>query len=95
MVTHIVLFKLTEFTPERVAEAKNVLLSMDGKIPQIRHLEAGTDVVRSPRSYDLALVAKFDSLEDLAAYQANPVHQDVVRYIRSVAASSVTVDYRA
>lgn len=95
MVTHIVFFKLKDCTPAGTEEARNVLLAMEGRIPQLRHLEVGIDVVRSPRSYDLALVTKFDSLEDLAAYQAHPVHQEVVRYIRSAAESSVTVDYKA
>lgn len=95
MITHIVFFKLKDQTSAKAKEARNVLLAMDGKIPQLRHLEVGIDVVRSERSYDLALITKFDSLEDLAAYQAHPVHQDVVQYIRSAAESSVTVDYEA
>lgn len=93
MITHIVLFKLKDRTSARIEEARNVLLAMDGKIPQLRHLEVGIDVVRSPRSHDLALITRFDSLEDLTAYQAHPVHQGVVQYIRSAAESSVTVDY--
>ncbi len=68
---------------------------MSGKIPQLRHLEVGVDVLRSERSYDLALVTKFDSLEDLQAYQAHPVHVDVTKYIASVIESAVAVDYES
>jgi len=96
MITHIVFFKLFDQSPENVAGAKEKLLSMAGKIPQLRHLEVGTDIVRSERSYDLALVTKFDSLEDLQAYQVHPYHAgEVVPYVRSAASSILAVDYES
>jgi hypothetical protein len=96
MVTHIVFFRLKEATPEKLAEAKGVLLGMEGKIEQLRHLEAGIDVIRSERSYDLALVTKFDSLEDLQAYQVHPHHAGVVLpYMKEASSSVVAVDYES
>lgn len=93
MITHIVLFKLID---RRNAEkARDVLLGMKGRIPQLRNIEAGVDVLHSERSYDLALVTKFDSLEDMKAYQAHTVHVEVQKYMTSVRESSVTVDYEA
>ncbi len=56
MVTHIVMFKLTDPSPENLATTHEKLLSMQGKIAELRHLEAGVDVIRSERSYDIALV---------------------------------------
>ena len=50
-------------------------------------------MLRTDRSYDLALVAKFDTLEDLNAYQIHPLHQEVVKYMMSVRESIVAVDY--
>ncbi len=91
MLTHIVLFKLKDSRNSQ--KATDVLLGMKGKIPQLRHLEAGIDVLHSERSYDLALVTKFDSLDDMKAYQAHPVHVEVSKYMISVRDSSVTVDY--
>ncbi len=96
MVTHIVFFKLNERTPTAIAAARDVLLGMAGKIPLLRHLEVGVDVIRSERSYDLALVTKFDSLDDLQAYQVHPHHAgEVVPYMKSVASSVVAVDYES
>ncbi|HET6419942.1 MAG TPA: Dabb family protein [Geobacteraceae bacterium] len=96
MIAHIVFFKLNDPTDANIAEAKAMLLGMAGNIPLLRHLEVGTDVVRSERSYDLALVTKFDSLEDLRAYQVHPYHADtIVPYVKSVSKSVVTVDYEA
>ena len=91
MITHIVLFKLID--RRNAQKARDVLLGMKGRIPQLRHLEAGIDVLHSERSYDLALVTKFDSMEEMRAYQAHPVHVEVLKYMTSVRVSSVTVDY--
>ena len=93
MITHIVLFKLVNRAPENIDKARAVLASLAGKIPQLRHFEVGADILRTDRSYDLALVAKFDSLEDMHAYQFHPVHQQVVKYMMSVRESAVAVDY--
>ena len=93
MITHIVLFKLLDRSPESIEKARVKLASLAGKIPQLRHFEVGTDVLHTDRSYDLALVAKFENLEDLNAYQIHPLHQEVVKYILSVRQSIVAVDY--
>ena len=96
MVTHIVFFKLANPTTENITSVRDKLLSMDGKIPQLRHLEAGMDVIRSERSYDVALVTKFDSLEDLQAYQVHPYHAgEVIPFMKSVCSSIAAVDYES
>jgi len=96
MITHIVLFKLKEPTAENIAAAKAKLESMSGKLPMLRHLEVGVDLVRSERSFDIALNTRFDSLADLQAYQVYPYHgEDVAPYMRSVSSSVVTADYEA
>lgn len=94
MVTHIVLFKLSDPTTENLSVTRDKLLSMRGKIDQLRHLEAGVDVIRSERSYDIALVTKFDSLQALQEYQVHPYHAgEVVPHMKSVCSSIVAVDY--
>lgn len=94
MITHIVFFKLVEFSPENVQAVQELLLSMQGKIPELLHLEVGIDLVRSDRSYDLALITRFASLGDLQAYQIHPYHAEtVVPFVKKVVLSSVTVDY--
>lgn len=93
MITHIALFKLID--RHNAQKAMEVLLGMKGKIPQLRHLEVGVDVLHSERSYDLALVTKFDSMEEMKTYQAHPVHVEVLKYMTSVRESSVTVDYES
>jgi hypothetical protein len=94
MITHVVLFKLQEPSSENLAATRDKLLSMEREIPLLRHLEAGIDVIKSERSYDIALVTKFDSLAELQAYQVHPYHAGVVvPHMKSVCSSIVAVDY--
>ena len=93
MLTHVVFFKLIDRTPENAQKLREALLSMTGKIPQVRHMEVGVNVMPSERAYDVALFQRFDSLADLQTYQAHPEHQEVLKYILAVTASRVSVDY--
>jgi len=96
MVTHIVLFKLKDTSPAGINAAKDKLLSMNGKVDLLRHLEVGLDVIHSARSYDIALFTKFDSLDDLQAYQVHPYHGgDVAPYMREASEAVAVVDYQS
>jgi hypothetical protein len=96
MITHIVLFKLKERSAEGIEKAQEILLSMEGKVEQLRHLEVGIDLIHSERSSDIALITKFDSLEDLQAYQVHPYHaNEVAAYMKSVSSAVMTADYRS
>lgn len=93
MIKHIVFFKLKDTSPENLEKTAGVLRDLKGKVEQLRELEVGIDVIRSARSYDIALVATFDSLEDLDAYQVHPEHKKVIDYMNQVRESSVAVDF--
>jgi hypothetical protein len=93
LITHIVFFKLKERTPEVLNKTKEVLMNLEGKIDVLKHIEVGIDVIHSERSYDLALVTKFNSLADMDAYQVHPLHKEVIQYINSVREASASVDY--
>jgi hypothetical protein len=94
VLTHVVLFRLhDENKSENAARACELLLGMRGKIPELLHIEAGTDVLRTTRSFDLALITRFADRAGLEAYQANPVHQEVLGFLRAVTAQSIAVDY--
>ena len=92
--THIVLFKLKNRSPEAIEETAGIMRSMQGQIPVLRGIEVGVDVVKSQRSYDLALITRFDSLADMRAYQAHPYHQNVVlKHVNEVTELVVAVDF--
>lgn len=94
MLTHVVLFKLKDRSPEAIEITKQVLLNMDGKIDVLKHLEIGTDVLHLERSFDIALIAKFANRDDLNKYDENPLHLEVKAHMKKVLdGTSVCVDY--
>jgi hypothetical protein len=93
MVTHLVLFKLRDPSPANLTATAAVLEEMDGKVPALESMEVGVDVVRSERSYDLALVTRFQNWEGLEAYRVHPVHGKVLTHLQRVVVSSIVVDY--
>ena len=58
MIKHIVCFKLKDNSEEKKQEAKDMLLSMIGKVDLIKDIEVGTDFLSSERSYDIILHLK-------------------------------------
>ena len=66
---------------------------MRGHIPVLLSLEAGCDVIRSTRAYDVALLARFASLNTLKEYIDHPVHQALVAFLKPLRESTVSIDY--
>ncbi|MCR2806492.1 Dabb family protein [Paenibacillus soyae] len=95
MITHIVCFKLKDNSEESVARTAAVLRDMEGKIDELRYIEVGIDVLHSERSYDIALITKFDSRAALEAYQVHPVHKKVIEHIMQVREAIVSVDFES
>lgn len=93
MIRHIVFFKFKDKSPEVIQKTKDLLLGLKDKIPELVDIEAGADIIRSERSFDLALVSTFRSLADLDAYQVHPAHQEVAKYIGTVRESAASVDF--
>lgn len=93
MIKHVVFFKLKDGSPESVERTAEVLRGLEHKVEQLRSLEIGKDILRSERSYDIALIAVFESLEDLQGYQVHPEHKKVIAYMNEVRESSIAVDF--
>ncbi|MBP1995252.1 Dabb family protein [Paenibacillus eucommiae] len=96
MITHVVFFKLKDRSPESIQVTKQVLTNLEGKIDELRHIEVGTDILHQDRSYDIALITKFDSLDDLKAYDVHPLHEEVKKHMKTVLdGTSVCVDFES
>ncbi|WCM56001.1 Dabb family protein [Microbacterium sp. EF45047] len=96
-IRHLVMWKLAAedaaVRAEQAAEVARRLNALDGVVPQLRSVSAGANVAHPDVNWYVALVADVDSLDDLAAYQVHPAHEEVAIYIRSVVASRVAVDF--
>ncbi len=94
-LTHVVMIKLKDPTPENVDEAVAQIRSMEGKIEGLKSLEVGKDVVRSERSYDLTLIARFEDRAGLEVYDTHPVHLPVLAYLRERMSAVTAVDFES
>jgi hypothetical protein len=98
MVRHIVLWKLKEFAEgatreENARRMKEALEALSTQIPEVRRVEVGLDFNRSESAFDVALVAEFDSRDDLAAYREHGDHLKAAEFIQKVREERVVVDY--
>ncbi|MCA9864950.1 MAG: Dabb family protein [Anaerolineae bacterium] len=93
MLTHIVLIRLKDRRPERIADTRAQLLSLAHGIETLRELEVGTDITHSERSYDLALITRFDDRAGFEIYRQHPMHVPVLAHMAEAAESTVAVDY--
>lgn len=94
MIRHIIFFKFkADATEPAIADLEASLKGLPGLIAEIRAFSCGRDVLRSARSYDLALIADFDDLAALDRYQVHPDHQAVVAKVKVLAESVIAVDF--
>ena len=91
MLTHIVFFRFADLST--ATQARDRLLAMRGQVPSLQHIEAGVDLTRSARSFDLALVTRFEDAAGLDAYAEHPLHLEVLAWLKTVATEVVAVDY--
>ncbi len=94
MLRHIVFWNLQD--KDKAAELKKMketLLSMKGKVEQIKHIEVGLNIKSGPSAFDIALVVDLADEAALDAYQDHPEHFKVKEYVGSVAVQRAVVDY--
>jgi hypothetical protein len=96
MITHIVLFKYrSDVSEEAKRDHLAKLQTLPKLIKELQSFSAGFDVVRSPRSYDLALVSTFQDLKALDTYAKHPEHVPVSELGRGLCESIVAVDFES
>jgi hypothetical protein len=95
MITNNLLLKLKDRSPENIAKARDVLLSMKGKIEVLIDLKVEVNIRPGAPSYDILLIAKYASIADFEAYLVHPVHVEVGKYIASVLETSAAVCYES
>ena len=93
MIRHIVMFKIKDEFKSEIPQLVQNFYGMKGRIEGMLDLEAGADVLHSERSYDLALITLFDSMESFRAYQTHPVHMPVKKRMHEVRSASVACDF--
>lgn len=94
MIRHVAVFRFAqEFTAAQREQWIALLRSLQGQVDGLRSLTAGIDVVHGPSSHELAIVADFDDLDALAAYNRHPIHEKVLEISGPMKTSLATVDF--
>jgi hypothetical protein len=92
MIKHIVLFKVNDKT--KIEEAKNRILSLKEKIPEIVEIEVFSDIGYDKTASDFGLITTLKSVEDLDIYAKHPIHQEVIQFIKTIATERKAIDYK-
>lgn len=97
MITHMVIVRLAASDPdtraEHAAEYKRRLENLPGRVPGLLSLAVGIDAGQAGGNWDLALVTTHPSYDDLEAYQAHPLHREVLEYGATIVADRACVDH--
>ena len=93
MLTHIVSFKYKADVPEETRQDHRRRLAGLASLNGVLDLKVGADVVRSPRSFDTALVVTFNDRAGLNAYATDPTHVPVAQFGASLCDQVVAVDF--
>jgi hypothetical protein len=94
VIKHIVIFRFkAEVSDEDQQAFRAMLDALPAKIPQIVEFQTGFDLVRSPRAFDLGLVASYHNLDDLAIYAKHEHHLPVVERSKEICEQVASVDY--
>ncbi|MHB8074507.1 Dabb family protein [Desulfosporosinus fructosivorans] len=94
MIINNLLIKLKEQNNEIIEETRTALLGMKGKIEVLRDVQVEVDIRHGESSYDILLITKFASMEDMDSYLVHPVHVEVSKYILKVMDTGAAVCYK-
>ena len=98
MINHVVLFKLKKYDTESekqnvIGSIEDALLSLKGKINELKHIEVGVNYELASKSYDICLVSHFETVEGLDAYRIHPEHLKVGELIGLHVVERAAVDF--
>lgn len=93
MVKHVVFLKLEDNSEENKKIFQEKIMSMQGKIDVLKHIEVGINFSKEERAFDIALITDFESKEDLQSYAVNPVHRKILKFLIATKSVAKVVDY--
>ena len=94
MIRFIVVFKLVDNSEQNVALIKQHIMSLEGKMPVIKHMEVGNNLLLGERAFDLAALFDFDTMKDVHVFEHDPIHVEVVQRIKPAVTELKTVVYQ-
>ena len=97
MIRHIVSWKLrADDEPEKAiaaAEIAAALTGLVGVIPEIVTLSVSRNIAYADKNHDVVLVADFETLDGLDAYQVHPEHIKAAGVVGARVVARASVDF--
>jgi len=92
MIKHIVLFKVND--KSKIDIAKNLILNLKEKIPEIIDIKVFTDIGYDGTASDFGLITTFKNENDLDIYAKHKEHLEVIKFIKTIATQRSAIDYK-
>lgn len=92
MIRHIVVWKFREGEEENMKKFLSGLQTLDGVIPEIRHMQIGVNC-KPGNNFDACLIADFEDFDALERYKKDPRHVAVSQLCKSIRESRGAVDF--
>ena len=93
MIVSTILFKLKEKSDENFSLVEEKLMSMKGKIAQLKDIKVNANLRNSPADFDMIMIAEYESLKDFDEYAAHPVHVEVGKFVLNLCEQTASVLY--
>lgn len=94
MFKHIVMWRFKpEVKQEDQVEMKRQLEALLDGIPSLQAIEVGLNVAEGDAAFDVVLTTIFEDEVGFQAYATDPLHLEVVDFVRSLVCDRAVVDY--
>ena len=98
MIKHYSMAKYKEFAEgsskvENMRKGKLMTEALKDKIPQIKKLEVGINILRGKNDFDVVSYSEYDSMEDVQKTVAHPAHDELIGFLSKVTEISHAVTY--
>jgi len=97
MIRHIVSWKLTAEDEagkaSAIAEISAALTGLVGVIPEIVTLTVSRNIAYADKNHDVVLIADFETLDGLDAYQTHPSHLSAAEIVKARVVARASVDF--
>jgi ABC-type molybdenum transport system ATPase subunit/photorepair protein PhrA len=96
MYTHAIMWKILESPlskKETANKIKELLLSLNGKIPGLVSIEVGINSLEGENTFDVVFIGKFESKKSYEEYSKHPEHEKIVPFFKELKLERTIVDY--
>jgi Stress responsive A/B Barrel Domain len=93
VIIHVVMWRVEDPTSERIDHFMMLLGSLEGNVTQLQSIEVGHNKARDSQAFDVVLITRFATWEDLEGYRTDPFHRDVAVQLGAMTAARAVVDF--